>query len=204
MNDLVGQKFGRLLVVCDSGKRNYENRIIWGCACECGNPTGATTTQLRCGEKKSCGCLRRKIPQEVEGHDIIGRMMEFEEKTYEKRYLYRHGDNRNGKTTRLYSIWASMKGRCKNHDNPSYKYYGERGIKICNEWKNNYITFKNWALRNGYQNNLTIDRIDNDGNYEPSNCQWITRGKNNIKAHKGIKHEGNLYYLPKLHKRLHF
>ena len=82
-----------------------------------------------------------------------------------------HGDT----TSRLYSIWAGMKSRCFNPNIHSYKHYGGRGITVCDEWKNSYIDFKKWALENGYDESLTLDRIDVNGNYEPSNCRWATQ-----------------------------
>lgn len=92
---------------------------------------------------------------------------------------------------RLYSIYFSMKYRCYNPNCDAYKNYGERGIKICKEWLDDFMNFYNWAMANGYENNLTIDRIDNDGNYEPNNCRWITKSKNtaiaNSERPKNIK-----------------
>ncbi len=85
-----------------------------------------------------------------------------------------HGNS----NTRLYKTWKDMIYRCNRKGNKSYKYYGGRGIKICDEWKQNFITFRNWALANGYQDNLQIDRIDNDGDYCPKNCRWVTRLQN--------------------------
>ena len=88
------------------------------------------------------------------------------------------GDNRNHRgesKTRLYRIWIDRKSRCLNPNSCNYRHYGERGISICEEWVNDYKAFKNWALANGYSDSLTIDRINNDGNYEPSNCRWATK-----------------------------
>lgn len=82
--------------------------------------------------------------------------------------------------SRLYRCWTDMKGRCLNKNNVNYKYYGERGITVCEEWKNDFMAFYTWAMENGYSDNLTIDRIDNDGNYEPNNCRWTTKSVQNM------------------------
>ena len=94
---------------------------------------------------------------------------------------YKHGDSPRRKRTRLYGIWAGMKTRCHDFNCKDYKYYGARGIKVDFSWYN-YTTFRGWALANGYQENLTIDRINHKGNYEPSNCQWLTMSENSKKS----------------------
>ncbi len=86
--------------------------------------------------------------------------------------------------TRLYNIWRAMKSRCYQSNNDHYQHYGGRGITICDEWRNDFIPFQDWALKNGYKEHLTIDREDNDGNYEPDNCRWITKKLQNINKRK--------------------
>lgn len=86
----------------------------------------------------------------------------------------KHGDAKRGKIAPLYRIYYLMKGRCYNPNKPDYKWYGGRGIQMCDEWKESYLNFKSWAILNGYEEGLTIDRIDSDGNYEPSNCRWVS------------------------------
>ncbi len=104
--------------------------------------------------------------------------------------MYEEHDTKN----RLYRIWSEMKRRCENSDRPNYRNYGRRGIKVCQEWKNSFETFREWALNNGYSDELSIDRIDNDGNYEPSNCHWVTdkeqanKRSSKLIAYKSKKH----------------
>lgn len=96
----------------------------------------------------------------------------------------KHGEAgwENKRCSRLYEIWLGIKSRCYRKDNIGYSRYGGRGIKVCDEWKFDYLNFKAWAVNNGYADNLTIDRINNDGDYDPSNCRWITRAENTRKG----------------------
>lgn len=118
---------------------------LWLCQCVCGNTTIVRTAVLRNGHTTSCGCMQKQA-------NLL------------------HGQYE----TRLYSSWECMKSRCNNPNNIGYNNYGGRGITVCDEW-NEFINFQDWALNNGYQEGLTIDRIDVDGNYEPENCRWSTK-----------------------------
>ena len=165
MNNLIGKRFGRLTVLRDSKKRQQKS-IIWTCICLCGNFVDVRADSLIRKNTKSCGCLKIENAKRQASGNI------------------KHGDARFGKLEKIYSIWLNMKNRCYNPNNDYYHRYGQRGIQICNEWKSNYLVFKHWALVNGYRVGLTIDRINNDGDYEPLNCRWITRAEN---ARKGTK-----------------
>lgn len=160
---MLGKTFGRLTVICKSQKTRNGNRYYWT-VCSCGNLHIVVGYDLKQGHTKSCGCLLREVWQKNIKLATIARI---------KHRMCK---------TRIYSTWNDMHTRCNNPNCKFYKNYGGRGISICREWKD-FITFKNWAYANGYRSNLTIDRINNNGNYEPSNCQWITGADN---ARKGI------------------
>jgi len=161
--DLTGKKFGRLTVIKYSGKRYPKSKFIWLCICDCGNKTEVRGEYLKSGITKSCGCIR------------IERMREGPRRM--------HGESK----TRLHRIWAGMNTRCYRKNGDSYKHYGARGIKVCPPWLNDFLNFKSWALSHGYQKNLTIDRINHNGNYEPKNCQFLTASENSKKAWRDRK-----------------
>ncbi len=175
--DLLGQRFGRLEVIARNGVNAY-GAAMWLCRCDCGNTVTKRGSALRSNHTKSCGCL----------HDELSSMRITKQNTV-------HGMS----NTRLYEIWIDMKKRCHNINHWAYSRYGERGIAVCKEWQI-FEPFYKWAIANGYSDNLSIDRIDNDGNYEPSNCRWASRKvqANNKSNNVRYKYEDNNYTISEL------
>jgi hypothetical protein len=151
--DLTGKRFGRLLVIsiCEPRK----GVTYWLCRCDCGKEKEIRGADLKSGKTNSCGCLQleRQSAGRHQTHGLVN------------------------KNRRLYKIWKGMKDRCKNKNNPNFHRYGGRGIIVCQEWFN-YENFYQWATTNGYADNLTIDRKNNDGGYSPENCRWVTPQEN--------------------------
>lgn len=166
--DITGQKFNHLYVISHAFNKN--GRSYWNCLCDCGKTVVVLGSSLKSGNTKACGC-----------HQKDG---------------WSNGITHGKSKTRQYRIWQNMKNRCLNSKDQYFKNYGGRGIKVCDEWigKDGFISFYNWAIGNGYKENLTLDRINNDGDYCPENCRWVGRNeqmrntrRNRILEYKGRK-----------------
>ena len=144
---MIGKKYNKLTVIKVDDERSNEKRKYYLCQCECGNMKSVRSDCLKSGQVKSCGCLNYKS----------------------------RGDGRTKE--KLYHVWASMKNRCNNPNDPHFEDYGGRGIRVCEKWNgsHSYPEFKKWAYENGYKEGLSIDRIDVNGDYCPENCRWVSQ-----------------------------
>lgn len=169
LNNLIGHRFDKLLVLERAKENSKSGNAMWVCQCDCGKVTTVIGSHLRFGHTKSCGCNR-----------ISKRSMGYSQE-------------------RLYRTWVGMHNRCYNPNHDRYKWYGGKGIRICDEW-HDFINFRRWALDNGYTNELTIDRIDANRNYCPENCQWVDMKVqvNNRSNNRVIWYKGRQYTATKL------
>lgn len=166
MKDMI---FGRLTVI-ERSENDKHGNTKWLCKCECGNEVVVLGHSLRQGRTRSCGCLLSESSK--------NRMTKL---------LTKHGMA----STKIYKVYVSMRERCEKPSSSEYHRYGGRGIRVCDEWKDDRTSFFEWALTNGYKEGLEIDRINNDGNYEPSNCRWVTSLKNSNNTSRNVFLEFN-------------
>ena len=179
--NLIGRRFGSLTVI-SRAENSRSGKARWNCVCDCGATKKIPVCgyDLKVGKVSSCGCLRKITARE----------------TGEK-------NEKHGKThTRLYGIWQGMKRRCNPNNSYSPKSY--RNITVCYEWMHDFHSFYDWAMSNGYADNLTIDRIDVYGNYSPDNCRWATykEQENNRRNNHFIIYKGEKYTLAQLSEKL--
>ena len=175
--DIAGQRFGRLIAI-EHIPNHSRKASKWRCVCDCGKTTYVCLFSLSSGKTKSCGCLKN-------------------DKTVQR-------NTKHGKThTRIYKEWMAMKERCYRPSHPFFRYYGGKGIGVCEEWRNNFSAFYNWSMDNGYSDSLTIDRKENSKNYSPENCQWATRQQqaNNRTNSLVVLFQGELLPISEIQKR---
>lgn len=186
--DLTGLKFGRLLALkpAEYIAKNGIRKKGYLCLCDCGNEKVVSVDSLSSGKTKSCGCLIKDF------------------NSMRAKYYYKitglDDEQRRRDARRISEIHKNMRQRCYNPKSKNYMHYGGRGIKICDEWLNEKSSFIAWSLENGYREGLTIDRIDVNGDYTPSNCRWVNKTvqANNMRTNTHIYYNGKRYTLAEL------
>lgn len=151
--DMIGKRFGRLVVIKRTNDHFYpsgRHDICYTCQCDCGNTVDVIGIHLRSGHTVSCGCFRVDTSRDN---------------------MTTHGMT----NTRLHNIWKNMLERCFNHSHKNYDIYGGRGITVCDEWRTDFNSFAEWSFSHGYDDSLSLDRVNVDGNYSPYNCRWVTQ-----------------------------
>lgn len=179
--NLTGKRFGRLTVL--EWVPSERGDAHWLCRCDCGTEKVVNGKSLRDGHSKSCGCYQRE--------EVSQRMRNLTQEEKDKRARYSHRMS----YSRIYRIYAGMKARCYSPGTTHYAHYGGRGITICDEWLEDFMNFYNWAMANGYEDHLSIDRIDVNGNYCPENCRWATQKEqcNNRRQNRFLKFNGETH-----------
>lgn len=167
---IIGKRFGRLVVIDLDHVDEFRHSTWWRCKCDCGNFTTVYRGGLTSGDIISCGCYRSEHKHE---------------------YGLKHGLARHP----LYTVWAGMIQRCTNQKASNYSRYGGRGIQVCEEWKNDFVSFYDWSMNNGYETGLTLDRIDNHLGYYPDNCRWTDRQtqQNNTRRNRFVTFNGETH-----------
>ena len=204
--DIAGKKYGKLTAIRRTGEMSPGHSSYWECLCDCGKTCVVNMSSLARGHRTSCGCNIHELTGKRFGMlSVINRTANRKEKvawlcqcdcgqfTETTTSNLVGGKSTScgcvrtkhlGKGTRLYRIWVGMKDRCLNPNSKYRRRYGGRGITMCPQWVEDFSLFREWALRSGYENPLTIDRIENDQGYCPWNCQWLTRSENSIKGRR--------------------
>lgn len=175
----VGDVYGHWTVIEPATMKEGVRHVK--CRCKCGTERSVLLVNLVKGKSKSCGCLARKLKSErIKKHGLAW--------------------DKDGKMRPLYGVWLAMKSRCCNVKSKSYPRYGGRGIRVCREWEESYSLFHKWALQSGYNKGLTIERVNNEGNYEPDNCTWADRKTqaNNRRTNHVLLYKGKEYALAQL------
>lgn len=169
---VLGKRYGRLTPIEYIGRDG--NKKNWLCKCDCGNKVILNESSFKSENTNSCGCIHSETLSKRNSETA------------------KYNGESNGEDGRILNIYGAMRDRCYNTNNKKYSDYGGRGINICQEWIDDYFKFKEWSLSNGYNDTLTIDRIDVNGNYEPNNCRWATMKvqANNKRNNKYITYQG--------------